>query len=237
MKKYSLRKRASFYAKTFPDWPAPRADDRWLDSMWVLGNNYRNQTRYYGAYPPGYLKRVHSLFPDAERTLHLFSGSMPKSDQYVRFECNPKLEPDVEGDAHALSTYFDHAQFDFIIADPPYDKDAAARYGFPMINRPKIMVESAYVLEKGGYLVWLDTVLPMFRKELFHLCGLIGVVRSTNHKFRVVSIFKKVGEPQDAAVQARKPKTKTLKAGKTKRDKKVKTKTKTKGAPKKTKAK
>ena len=36
-----------------------------------------------------------------------------------------------------------------------------------------------------------DQVLPMFRKDTFNLVGAIGIVRSTNHRFRVAAIFKR----------------------------------------------
>jgi len=55
--------------------------------MWMLGNNYSNHSAYYGAYAPQYLRRVLSMFPDAKKTLHLFSGSLPPGN-HVRFDCN-----------------------------------------------------------------------------------------------------------------------------------------------------
>jgi len=185
MKDYSLKERADFYASTFPSFPAPRTDERWLDTIWVLGNNYKG-SGFYGAYPPNYIKRVTSMFPDAERVLHLFSGSIPDGDYF-------KFDTDI-GDAHHLSNYFEPCTFDLIMADPPYSVEDAEHYGTPMINRNTVLRECGIVLDTGGYIVWLDQVLPMFRKAELHLCGLIGIVRSTNHRFRVASIFRKVKE-------------------------------------------
>lgn len=42
------------------------------------GQNYRNKSRLYGAYPPAFLPTVFALFPDAKRVLHLFSGSLTR---------------------------------------------------------------------------------------------------------------------------------------------------------------
>jgi len=202
MKTFSLQNRCEFYAKAFP-WPPPRADqeeavwldgNRWLCGMWILGNEYRG-TGYYGSYPPNYLKRVLALFPDADRILHLFSGSLP-SGRYTRFDCRPGA--DVVGDAHELSKYFQGQGFDLILADPPYTDEDAGHYGSPMVNRNKVLAECAKVLEPGGFVVWLDQVLPIFRKDTFHLCGAIGIVRSTNHRFRVASIFRKLPLPAHA---------------------------------------
>lgn len=185
MRNLTLAGRVSGYRTTFPKYPPPRADERWMDGMWILGNSYKG-TGYYGAYPGNYLKRVMSLFPDAQRILHLFSGSLP-AGPYVRFDMK---DADIRGDAHALP--FEEDAFDLIVADPPYEPQHAARYGMPMINRRKVLGQCSEVLEAGGYLVWLDTMLPMFRKTELHWCGSFGIVVSTNHRFRVCSIFKRV---------------------------------------------
>ena len=47
-------------------------------------------------------------------------------------------------------------------------------------------------LPHGAYVVWLDQVLPMYRKEAFAVEGVIGMVKSTNHRFRVVTVFGRV---------------------------------------------
>lgn len=185
MKNYSPRQRAEFYREAFPEWPAPRTDERWLDAMWVLGQNYRG-SGLYGSYPPNYVQRVMSMFPDASKVLHLFSGSMPSGD-YTRFDCQG--DADVKGDAHHLSDYFQPSNFDLILSDPPYSSEDAEHYGTPMVKRTIVLAECSKIIEPGGVLVWLDQVLPMFSKRTWHLWGLIGIVRSTNHRFRVASIF------------------------------------------------
>lgn len=187
MKDYTLRERASFYAKAFPNWPPPRVDDRWLDAMWVMGNNYSG-SGYYGSYPVTYLRRIMSLFPDAERILHLFSGSLP-TGTYTRFDIKPPA--DVVGEAHKLSSFFTPEEFDLILVDPPYSHEDALHYGFPMISRNTVLAQCITILAPRGFIVWLDQVLPMFRKADVQLCGLIGVVVSTNHRFRVASLFRK----------------------------------------------
>ena len=190
MKSYSLVKRAEFYKRAFPNWPAPRADERWIDGIWILGNNYKG-SGYYGSYPPGYLKRIMAMFPDAERVLHLFSGSLPPGD-YDRLDINPKLKPEICADAERLSEFVKPGYYDLILADPPYSEEDASHYGYPLVNRNKVVKEVAKVLRKGGYLIWLDQVLPMFSKKELLFCGAIGIIRSTNHRFRVCAWFKKL---------------------------------------------
>ncbi len=198
MKSYTLQERADFYAQAFPKWPAPRVDSRWIDSVWMLGRNYKG-SGYYGAYPPNYLRRITSMFPDAERTIHLFSGSLPPGP-YVRVDLiKPKNEPRqqeakvsfVQADVENLFPGWTGA-FDFVLADPPYTPADAARYDTPMPNKKKCLHEAARICEPGGYIIWLDTILPMFSKKELMLEGLFCIVRSTNHRVRLASVFRRV---------------------------------------------
>lgn len=186
MKSLTLKDRAELYHKAHPEWPPLRCDDRWIDGMWIMGNNYRT-SGYYGAYPHTYLERINSMFPDAERVLHVFSGSLPGGN-YVRFDSNGK--GDVSGDAHQLASYFPGKKFDLQLVDPPYSVEDCEHYGCAMVNRNKVLSECIKILAPGGFIVWLDQVLPMFRKTELHMCGVIGMVKSTNHRFRVVTIFR-----------------------------------------------
>ncbi|RMH20582.1 MAG: hypothetical protein D6698_04000 [Gammaproteobacteria bacterium] len=141
-----------------------------------------------------------ALFPDAKNVLHLFSGSLTPEGlsgfpgQHVRVDINPKCKPDIVCDAVTLSSVFEEETFDLVLADPPYSKEDAERYGVPMINRKKVLEEAAKVTTVGGNIVWLDQVAPIFRKSLLHMWGLIGIFRSTNNRFRMASIFSRVGK-------------------------------------------
>jgi hypothetical protein len=42
-------------------------EDNRVVSPWIMGNDYRVKSSYYGGYPAGYLKRVRALFPDKRR--------------------------------------------------------------------------------------------------------------------------------------------------------------------------
>ncbi|MCX6927829.1 MAG: class I SAM-dependent methyltransferase [Verrucomicrobia bacterium] len=192
MKHYTLKERAQFYSNAHPKWPPMQADDRWLSAMWIMGNNYRT-SGYYGAYPHTYLERIGSIFPDAQRVLLLFSGSLPPGS-YVRFDM-PSKAADVTGDAHHLSAYFPNRKFDLIYADPPYSVEDSMHYGCAMVSRNTVLQECAKVVEPGGFIVWLDQVLPMFRKAELYMCGVIGMVKSTNHRFRVATIFERLQPP------------------------------------------
>lgn len=191
----SLRQRADWYAATFPQWPGSwlHATPTMLQGAWILGNDYRG-SGYHGAYPPGYLRRVRALFLDVPVRLqaHLFSGSLAPDVGGVRIDANATLRPTVAADAQALPFATGALQLTF--ADPPYSATDAARYGFPMIDRRRVLREVARATAPGGFLVWLDTVLPMFRKDAWSWVGQIGVVVSTNHQYRMVSIFQRTSE-------------------------------------------
>ncbi len=185
--------RADNYHKVFPRWPPVSTfGDDYIYGVWKIGNDYRNKSSYYGAYPNGYLKRIYSLFPDyrPEDKLHLFAGSV--DDDGVKFDLIPRTEKTISGDAHSLEKYFPNNRFSLVLADPPYSKADAEKYGTPMVNRKKVMSSLTKIVKPGGYVVWLDTVLPMYRKDEWKLVMEIGIVRSTNHRVRFVFSWRKL---------------------------------------------
>jgi ubiquinone/menaquinone biosynthesis C-methylase UbiE len=76
-----------------------------------------------------------------------------------------------------------------VAADPPYSPADAARYGTPPVHKPAVLREIARVVAPGGFLIWLDTTLPLYRKVEWHHWGMICVQRSTNHRTRLCSLF------------------------------------------------
>lgn len=193
IKKPTLHMRAAWYNKTFPQFPDSHllASDRWLQGNWILGNDYRG-SGYYGSYPPGYLKRMAAIFQDRERILHLFSGSLaPPTGAVVSVDIRvtETVRPRVQADARHLP--FADETFDLVYADTPYSVADAVRYGTSMPSRKAVLTAVHRVVAPGGFLVWMDTVLPMYRKDKWHWCGAIALWRSTNHRIRGVSIFER----------------------------------------------
>jgi hypothetical protein len=194
----TLAERAAAFALVYPKWPAswPRVvterDRHVLYAIWLMGNDYRNKTRYYGAYPPGFLERVGALFSDvpAADTLHAFSGSLPAGG-YTRLDVNPALEPDAVGSVYEAAAVLGGRRFELVVADPPYSAADAVRYATPMIDRRRAVAALADVVRPGGHMVWLDTVWPMHSKKQWLTVGRIALVRSTNHRARLVSIFER----------------------------------------------
>jgi len=68
----------------------------------------------------------------------------------------------------------------------------AERYGTPMVNRRLVFNAVAHVTPPGAHLVWLDTVWPMHSKKQWITVARIAIVRSTNHRIRMTTIFQRV---------------------------------------------
>jgi hypothetical protein len=161
-------------------------------ARWLLGNDYRNRSTYYGAYPPGLMDRVRALFPDLSgrrRVLHVFSGSLPAGD-YTRCDMNPANGAELVCDVLELPRMTPQC-WDLVIADPPYSAADAEHYGTPMIHRGRVLQALAAITRIGGYLAWLDTCWPMHRAEQWATVGRIVVTRSTNHRTRDLTIFQR----------------------------------------------
>ncbi len=167
-------------------------EDGRVVGTWIMGNNYRVKSKYYGGYPAGYLKRVKALFPDKTNVLHLFSGKVDTEIMPgTTVDLNPNMNPDILDDAQSLENV-PVKEFDLILADPPYSIEDSEHYGPTMVKRNKVMKALGKKAKGGTHVVWLDQVLPMYRKDEWKLVGIIGMVKSTNHRFRVVTIFKKI---------------------------------------------
>jgi hypothetical protein len=168
------------------------AGDNRVIGLWIMGNDYRVKSKFYGGYPAGYLRRVKALFPDKAHPLHLFSGKVDTTIfPGVTVDINANLKPDIVDDAHTLKLV-PLEDFDLVLADPAYSSEDTEHYGTPMVNRNTVLRTLGTRLRKGCFVVWLDQVLPMYRKDVFCVDAHIGMVKSTNHRFRVVNIFRKL---------------------------------------------
>lgn len=161
-------------------------------ATWFLGNNYQNNTSYYGAYPPMYWKRIQTFLTETDKVVHLFSGSLEKGN-YIRIDMNTDMNPDIVCKSEDLHNHIEANSIDVIFADPPYTKaDSCIGYKGNFPNKKQTLHSCHKVLKPNGIVVWLDTCLPMFKKTEYKLIGVITIIISTNHRVRLVSIFQKV---------------------------------------------
>jgi len=213
----NIQQRAAAYASAFPDRPPLACNADWVTGTWCIGACYKNPNKLYGAYPYGYLERVHSMFPDARSVLHVFSGGLdvetaiasawpqhldllqsygrtwPRGLELELVDIHGSKEgryPTWQGDVTAMPDEW-AGRFDLILADPPYSPEDAEKYGVKMPLSTAVMRELHRVAAPGANLVWLDQKWPMHRKAQWRTWGHIGLVRSTNHRMRLVSIFQK----------------------------------------------
>ncbi len=190
----TIRDRVDAYAAAFPSRPAlqiVREQNRdVMYGTWLGGQNYRAASAFYGGYPPKFIERVLALFPESHTDLlHAFSGSLPPGPytrcdmaQPTEFQCRVEALPLLAGDR----------TWPLVMADPPYSKADAAIYGTPSVNRGRILAALARVTRPGGHLAWLDCVWPMHAKRDWLTVGRITLIRSTNHRVRLLSIFERV---------------------------------------------
>lgn len=181
---------AAYAAETgYP--PALWVLDDVIYGTWIMGNNYRVKSGYYGGYPATYLRRVRALFPEKQRALHVFSGRVDQSAwPGDTVDVNASLEPTYVDDAQSLGAV-PVENYDIILADPPYSVEDCDHYHTTMVKRNKVMQALGRRAVAGTHVVWLDQVLPMYRKDQWRVMAYIGMVKSTNHRFRVVTIFEK----------------------------------------------
>jgi hypothetical protein len=83
------------------------------------------------------------------------------------------------------------SDYDLVLADPPYTAEDANHYGTTMVRRNLVM-RALSRLPSGAHVAWLDQAQPMWSKQYWRLDGCIGVVKSTNHRFREVLIYRRL---------------------------------------------
>jgi hypothetical protein len=161
--------------------------DKRLYGIWMIGNNYKRTADYYGSYPPSYLNRVYSLFPDAKDILHLFSGKINDTNG-ITVDIRKDLNVMVVANAKQLPF---KNQFDLVIADPPYSKEDAKHYKGTAPSTAAVTRELFQSVQPGGFVVWLCTHPPLYRKDQWNLAGIIGLHVGTNKRFRSVIILQR----------------------------------------------
>lgn len=190
MRPLTLHQRAQAYNRAFSQLEPLVVHNNFLYGYWFVGGG--NVSGFYGSYQVEYLKRTAALFGDATKIVHLFSGSLPPSPDYVRVGMDPTgvYKSDLEIDATKLSSHLPF-QPDLIYADPPYSQEDAEHYKIALVNRARVVEECAIVLQPGGYLCWMDQGLPTFSNERIRFVGCISYIRSTGNRFRCIVIFQK----------------------------------------------
>jgi len=166
-------------------------EDGRVVGTWIMGNNYRVKSTYYGGYPATYLRRIKALFPDKKNVIHVFSGKVDlETFPGDTVDINSSLNPTYVDDAQKLERVPLY-KYDLILADPPYSVEDCEHYGTSMVKRNCVM-RALQQTVAGTHIVWLDQVLPMYRKDAYVVEATIGMWKSTNHRFRGITIFRRL---------------------------------------------
>lgn len=182
----TLADRAAAYNRTFPQYPGTCFDKGWLYGVWYCGTSWQ-KAQLYGQYPGNYLRRVLSLFPDAVDILQPCAGTVREPGLTLDF--SRRFRPAVIANVETMPLR--DASYDLVIVDPPYSAADAKQYDAPKPSPARMLSEFRRVLRSGGYLVWLDTKYPSYRRKDWRLVGLIAVITGFLRATRCCSIWEK----------------------------------------------
>ena len=146
-----------------------------------------------GGYPLGFLARAYDILgvTDPHRVLHVCSGSMRIG---TRVDIRPETNPTVVADALALP--FGDNSFEWVMADPPYNREYAQNlYGtsecYPDPHR--LVNECLRVLLPGGKMGFMHHIIPKFHKP-GKILKVYAISQGPGYNIRAWSVFTKVAE-------------------------------------------
>ena len=165
--------------------------------VWLCGSAEKDYdgNKFSGAYPAGFLKRFKSAFEDflpcePDFILHVCSGRI-NSSEGKRLDINPKYKPDFLCSAEDM--LIEDEQFEWVIADPPYNEEASKKYyGISLLNKPKMIREMTRVCKVGGFIGLLDQYSPNSVPRCLKRIALIGITSVPNTDMRIFSVWQKI---------------------------------------------
>lgn len=84
------------------------------------------------------------------------------------------------------------AQCDLVHVDVPFPVEDPNHYEPPTVKRRAIVQHLAGALRPGARVAWLDQTLPMYRKDQWAVEAAIGVIKSPDHRFRGLTVFRRL---------------------------------------------
>jgi hypothetical protein len=161
----------------------------------MLGGNFRSDNRLYGSYPHRLAERVMSLFPECKRIIHLFSGTIPASENVATYDIRKRFNPTIRDDVRNIVNHKDvFKKADIVIADPPYDDSDFEKYSEKPFNKRLVIHDLFKVMRAGAYLAWLDTKPQQYSSSEWKLIGYIAVITSTNRRVRLWQFLQRRGK-------------------------------------------
>ena len=128
------------------------------------------------------------------RILNVFCGM---NKMGIRVDLNPEVNPDFCGDVHHLSDFLKgvetRAEFDIILADPPYSTEESKElYGTGPLKYKKWTAECDKFLRPGGILIVYHKLVPANpNPEKYVAIRRVSILNRTWHLPRVAVFFQK----------------------------------------------
>jgi hypothetical protein len=184
-----------------------------ITDVWMLA---RSKTKYYGAYPCGFLGRARDLLGVGPtcKVLHVCSGKLhdypsdwrgypgPGLSDFT-LDCDQRLDPDLCCDVRngiplchvpRPSPESDQlAPWDAILCDPPYSPEDAKHYqsGSELYPEPqKLLADCLKAVKPGGKVGFLHYILPRPPKGA-QLVACVAVVVGFGNRGRLYSVFER----------------------------------------------
>jgi|GEM_PF-4055235 len=179
-----------------------------IADVWLCGPAQKDENgeKFDGSYPAGFLNRWKEAFkkyiPESPKILHVCAGAVRKTEGET-LDIDPKYNPDFLCNAEtfrygSLETgekQIPSNQYDWEIADPPYNDEAAEKYYKKvLLNKSKMIKQMARTTKVGGFIGILDQIMPQGPPRNIKCVARIGVTSVPNLDMRIFTVFKKISE-------------------------------------------
>jgi len=188
-----------------------------ITDVWILA---RPKSKYFGAYPAGFLRRARDMIgcSNEDQVLHVCSGDIKnykcgpvcvgnKSVTHfhgfghndITMDLDKNLSPDYVLDARSLLSYdqirIENPQIRGVLADPPYNELFAKSYKvgpgvLPSAN--EIVKHSLTILPVGGRVGILSMQWPRYPKATARQIAIIGVLVGNGNIGRWFAVYERI---------------------------------------------